>query len=194
MSGTEGTLFSEILSYQFSELPQGGSRPAIFVDRDGVINQQIAGSYVTRWSEFHFSPGIVEALAEISRLPFPIIVVSNQAGVGKGMLALAELSAITHEFVSQLASAGARIDAAYYCPHTPEQACPCRKPKEGLLLRAARDWCVDLTRSVFVGDSVTDMQAANAVGCRSVLVVGTGTPAIPDIPALVRKALQHDAV
>jgi D-glycero-D-manno-heptose 1,7-bisphosphate phosphatase len=185
MSVIEGVTPEGILRYTFSEVPVGGS--AIFVDRDGVINEQITGTYVTNWSEFRFLPGVAEAFAEISRLSFPIIVISNQAGVGKGMIDVAELSAMTRQFVTLLGDAGARIDAVYYCPHTPEQACGCRKPKPGLLHRAASDWSVDLTRSVFIGDSAKDREAANAAGCRSILV--DGGVALSDIPALVREAL-----
>jgi D-glycero-D-manno-heptose 1,7-bisphosphate phosphatase len=174
-----------ILRFTFSEMAGGG--PAIFLDRDGVINQQITGTYVTQWSEFRFMPGIAEVLAEISQLPFPVIVLSNQAGVGKGVISAVELSSMTSRFVRELADAGGRVDAVYYCPHRPEQACPCRKPKPGLLHRAAQDWGLDLARCVFVGDSTTDAQAARTAGCRMLLL--DNAAAIPRIPALLREAL-----
>ncbi|HEY6292109.1 MAG TPA: HAD family hydrolase [Terriglobia bacterium] len=144
-------------------------RPAIFFDRDGVINQRIVGGYVTSWSEFRFLDGMIPVLRDLSRLKLPIIVVSNQAGVGKGLMSRFALGAITERFVSELARRGARMDAVYYCPHAPEQACPCRKPQPGLLLRAARDWRIDLSRSVLVGDSLRDIEAASAVDCRGIL-------------------------
>lgn len=185
MAATEEITSEGILRFSFSDAAGGG--PAIFLDRDGVINRQITGTYVTQWSEFQLVPDIAGVLAEISTLPFPIIVISNQAGVGKGVLSVTELSSITRQFVRQLADAGGRIDAVYYCPHTPEQACSCRKPKPGLLRRAASDWRLDLTRSVFVGDTVKDLEAASAAGCRAILL-REGT-ALADIPALVRRAL-----
>lgn len=180
-------LASEILYYPFAEPPRDGLRPAIFFDRDGVINEQILGDYVTCWDEFRFLPGIAQVLAELARLPVPIIVISNQAGIGKGLMSAADLSAITHRFVAELAQTGARIDAAYYCPHITEQGCPCRKPKDELLRRAARDWRLDLTQSVFIGDSERDAVAARSAGCRPILL--EGAHAIPDIPTLVRAAL-----
>ena len=145
-------------------------RPAIFLDRDGVINERVVGGYVTHWTEFRFLDGIVPVLRTLSRLHLPIIVVSNQSGVSKGLVGSRSLRHITTRFVDWLASHGARIDAAYYCPHTAEQACPCRKPKPGLLLSAAQDCRIDLSRSVLIGDALTDVQAAVAAGCPGILL------------------------
>ena len=153
----------------FSQPPSSGLRPAIFLDRDGVINERITDGYVRRWSEFRFVPGIIDALAMLSETPVPIIVVSNQAGVEKGLIKRSDLMELTERFVDCLRQASARIDAVYYCPHTPEEACSCRKPQAGLLLRAAQDWRIDLCNSVFVGDSVTDAEAAHAVDCGAIL-------------------------
>lgn len=143
------------------------SRPGLFLDRDGVINERIFGSYVANWSEFKFVPGIVSALSQVSTLQLPMIVVSNQAGVGKQLVSKEQLAEITQRFVRALAVAGARIDAVYYCPHRPDENCRCRKPATGLLTRAAADWNIDLRRSVLVGDSPSDLAAAEAVGCKS---------------------------
>jgi D-glycero-D-manno-heptose 1,7-bisphosphate phosphatase len=184
MAVTEDITSEGILRFQFSAAAGGG--PAIFLDRDGVINRQITGTYVTQWSEFQFVPDIAGVLAEISALPVPIIVISNQAGVGKGVLSVTELASITRQFIRQLADAGGRIDAVYYCPHTPEQACSCRKPKPGLLHRAADDWGLDLSRSVFIGDTAKDVEAAKTAGCRAILL--DGKTALSEIPALLRKA------
>jgi D-glycero-D-manno-heptose 1,7-bisphosphate phosphatase len=149
--------------------PERGRSPAIFLDRDGVINERIVGGYVRRWEEFHFIDGAEQALRQIRRLGVPILVISNQAGVGKGLASRHSLEEITTRFVQALARAGARIDAAYYCPHVNQDNCPCRKPRPGLLLQAARDWRLDLSRSVMVGDSLRDLEAAYAAGCRAVL-------------------------
>ena len=154
----------------FSALPVTGSWPAILVDRDGIINERIVGGYVTDWTQFRFVPGIESALATLSELPFPIIVVSNQPGVGKGLLQCSTLSDITARFVAELHRAGARIDAVYYCPHTQEQKCTCRKPAVGLLTQAAADWRLELSRSVLIGDAITDIQAARSAGSRAVLL------------------------
>lgn len=159
-----------ILRLFFSEPPASGNSPAILLDRDGVINERVNGGYVTQWSEFRFIGGMTGPLAELSRLGLPMLVVSNQAGVGKGLVSHEALAEITERFVARLREQGARIDAVYYCPHTAEAHCPCRKPAVGLLKQAAQDWHVDLERAVLVGDSASDMEAAQACRCRALLV------------------------
>jgi len=113
-------------------------------------------------------------LAGLSESGLPIIVVSNQACVGKGLLEPSALVEITNRFVASLRRTGGRIDAVYYCPHTPEENCDCRKPRGGLLSRAARDWALDLRRSVLIGDSISDVQAASAAGCTPILWSSAG--------------------
>lgn len=175
MSAIEPPPLSPMLRLAFSAFPREGSGAAIFLDRDGVINEVIVDGYVTCWSEFRFVPGIIETLAELSVLGLPMIIVSNQAAVEKGILAPRDLADITRRFVARLNEEGARIDAVYYCPHTPEQACECRKPREALLRKAADDWRVDLTRSVLIGDSRSDMDAARATNCKAILLDRAGS-------------------
>jgi len=158
------------MRFLFSDPPSTGLRPGILLDRDGVINERVRDGYVTQWSEFCFVPGIVDILATLSKTSLPIIVVSNQAGVGKGLIKRSDLTELTLRFVDLLKQASARIDAVYYCPHVAEQGCICRKPREGLLRRAAQDWRIDLRNSVLVGDSVTDAEAAHAVDCKAILL------------------------
>jgi D-glycero-D-manno-heptose 1,7-bisphosphate phosphatase len=157
------------MSFHFSDPPTRGRRPAIFLDRDGVINKRVVGGYVTSWSEFRFLDGIIPALRDLSRFKLPVIVVSNQAGVGKGLIGRAALRHITQRFVAQLARAGVRLAGVYYCPHTPDAGCRCRKPRPGLLLQAAREWRIDLSRCILIGDSPSDIEAASAAGSRSIL-------------------------
>jgi len=142
--------------------------PALFLDRDGVINERILDGYVTDWDSFRFVPGIAETIRALSSLGPPIIVVSNQAGVGKRLMSVRVLAEITRRFVEALRRERARIDAVYYCPHTPLEACRCRKPRPGLLEDAAGDWGLDLGSSVLVGDDDSDVVAAKAVGCRAI--------------------------
>jgi D-glycero-D-manno-heptose 1,7-bisphosphate phosphatase len=158
------------IRFQFGEPGFRRRQPAILLDRDGVINERIWGGYVTRWEEFRLIEGIVPVLRALSRLRAPMIVVSNQSGVNKGLVARASLRGITARFVEALARERVRITAAYYCPHTDDQACGCRKPKPGMLLEAARDYRIDLSRSVMVGDSSCDVEAAAAAGCRGILL------------------------
>jgi histidinol-phosphate phosphatase family protein len=172
------------LRFVFGRPSSGGKRPAIFLDRDGVINERIAGGFVTAWDEFRFLPGIPQAVAALARLRLPMIVVSNQAGVSERRIRPSALQDLTGRFVGALARAGARIDAVYYCPHAPDDGCRCRKPRPGLLLEAARDWRLDLGRSVLIGDSARDLEAARAAGCRSVLLKAGAAPATPPESAL----------
>ena len=158
------------LRLQFRAPPVSGRRPAIFLDRDGVVNERIIGGYVTRWDEFQFLDGILPVLRAFTWLHVPVIVISNQSGVNKGLVTPRSLRQITTRFVESLARQRVRMDAAYYCPHTDEQGCSCRKPKPGLLLRAAREYGIDLSRSVMVGDSESDVDAAAAANCQGLLL------------------------
>lgn len=125
------------------------------------------------WSQFIFMPGIRMALKQIAALGLPMIVISNQAAVGKGLLDLEGLEEITAQMHQALVADGTSLSAVYYCTHRPDENCICRKPKPELLRRAAGDFNVDLSRSLFIGDSETDVRAARAAGCAPV-VFGPG--------------------
>jgi D-glycero-D-manno-heptose 1,7-bisphosphate phosphatase len=142
---------------------------AVLLDRDGVINCRRAGDYVLGWSQFIFTPGIREALKSLAALQLPMIVISNQSAVGRGLLDPALLEEITAMMNEALLSDGIALTAVYYCIHKPADGCSCRKPKPELLYRAAADFNIDLARSVFVGDSDTDIQAARSAGCQPVM-------------------------
>jgi D-glycero-D-manno-heptose 1,7-bisphosphate phosphatase len=144
-------------------------RPAIFLDRDGVINRN-RSDHVKSWSEFEFLPGTLEALRRLTQLGWPVVVISNQAVVGHGLVSRQTVEEINAHMVAVVQSVGGRIDQVLYCPHRPEEGCDCRKPRPGLLLRAADRLGLDLSRSFFVGDAESDVRAAQAVGCRPVLV------------------------
>jgi len=178
-----------LLRILFREINGAAKGPAIFIDRDGVINCRRPGDYVLDWSQFVFIPGIREALKQLSSLGLPMIIISNQAAVGKGLLDPAGLEEITARMNEALLVDGTSLAAAYYCTHRIEDHCPCRKPKPALLLSAAADFNIDLTRSIFIGDSDTDVQAARAAGCASVLFGSDVTlrPTSPsDIPVARR--------
>ncbi|HEY6291757.1 MAG TPA: HAD family hydrolase, partial [Terriglobia bacterium] len=154
--------FGNSIGFHFKDVSCRGRRPVIFLDRDGVINERVVGGYVTNWSEFRFLNGVVPVLRELRRFKLPLIVVSNQAGVGKRLMNRTALADITERFVARLARAAVPIAAVYYCPHAPDDGCRCRKPRPGLLLRAAHDWRIDLGRSILIGDSPSDVEAARA--------------------------------
>lgn len=146
---------------------------AVFLDRDGVINQKAPGrEYVTRWEDFHLLPGVIEGIAQLNRAGLRVIVVTNQRCVAKGLLSVAELEKLHRQMCEHLLPAGARIDAIYYCPHELEPACACRKPAPGMLLEAARTHGLDLATSWMIGDSDSDIQAGKNAGCRTARLSG----------------------
>ncbi|MGB9068772.1 MAG: HAD-IIIA family hydrolase [Candidatus Acidiferrales bacterium] len=162
-----------MLRIVFSDEERRSKGPAIFIDRDGVINCRRPGDYVLDWSQFIFMPGIRAALKQIASLELPMIVISNQAAVGKGLLDLEGLREITAQMYQALLADGTSLTAVYYCTHRSDEECICRKPKPELLRRAADYFNIDLSRSAFIGDSETDVRAARAAGCAPV-VFGTG--------------------
>lgn len=170
------------MRFIFSEQRRKPLSRAIFIDRDGVINHRRAGDYVLSWSQFSFTPGIRQALKELALLKLPIIVISNQSAVGRGLLETAALESITCKMYQALLRDGAPITAVYYCTHKPEDDCACRKPRPALLHQAAADFCIDLANSVFIGDSDADARAAELAGCKAVLF-GPGLTACSDSPA-----------
>lgn len=174
----------------FTAPPSVGRRPALFLDRDGVINERVLDGYVTNWQEFRFIEGAVSALRDLARLRLPILVISNQSGVGRGRVSRGALRHITQRFVAYLERCGGRIDGVYYCPHRPDEDCPCRKPKPGLLLQAARDWRIDLGASVMIGDTVTDVQAAQSAGCKSILIDSESPVSAPRVGLLAESRLE----
>jgi len=146
------------------------ARPAIFLDRDGVLNRNDA-DHVKCWSEFSFLPHTLAALRRLARLPASIITITNQAVVNRGLASTSAIEEIHWRMTHQVLAAGGRIDHVYYCPHRPDERCACRKPEPGLLLAAAAEHDIDLSRSVFVGDALTDVIAGKRAGCGTVLVM-----------------------
>lgn len=150
-------------------------RSALFLDRDGVIIEN-RDAYVRSWDDVAFIPAALVALERLAALDVFTVIVTNQACVNKGVITLAQAEAINRRVVDEVAARGGRIGAAYLCPHRSDEACDCRKPSPGMLLRAAREHGLDLARSWMVGDAVTDMQAGRAAGARCAMVrTGRGT-------------------
>ena len=142
---------------------------AIFLDRDGVINRRRL-DHVRSWADFEFLPGSLDGLREITRVGAPVVLVTNQSAVGRGLLSEADLGAIHQRMRNVISAAGGRIDAIYACLHTTGSGCDCRKPAPGLLKRAAVDLKLQIETSVLVGDSASDLEAAEAAGCAAILV------------------------
>lgn len=175
---------------------------AAFLDRDGVINRKAReGEYVTRWEEMQILPGAAEAIALLNQARFGVIVVSNQRCVAKGLITTADLETLHQRMRHVLASAGATIDAIYYCPHETQPPCRCRKPQPGMLLDAARDHDIDLRASWMIGDSKADLEAGRSAGCKTALLAGSdeGTKLEADLVAAslldaVQQILQREEV
>lgn len=142
---------------------------AVFLDRDGTLNRERA-DYVKSWQEYEWLPGALDALAVLATLGVPLLVVTNQSAIGRGILDAGVLHAIHAQAQAEAQAAGGRLDDFLICPHAPADSCACRKPKPGLLLDAAMRYNLDLRRCLLIGDSTTDMQAAAAAGCAWLLV------------------------
>ena len=144
-------------------------QPAVFLDRDGVINYN-RYDYVKLWNEFAFLPGALAALGRLAALGWPVVVVSNQAAIGRGLVGRETVEEINRQMLREVRAAGGRIDEVLYCPHGPDDGCDCRKPQPGLLRSAAGRLELDLSASFLVGDAESDVLAAREAGCRPVLV------------------------
>jgi D-glycero-D-manno-heptose 1,7-bisphosphate phosphatase len=146
-------------------------RPAIILDRDGVLNEKPPrAEYVRTWSDFKWLPGAKECLRRLSVAGFKVILISNQAGINRGAMTEQDLRGIHLRMVAEVEQSGGRVDAIYFCPHDWEEGCECRKPKPGMLFQAQHDFNLDLSRTVFIGDDERDAQAAEAAGCIPALV------------------------
>jgi D-glycero-D-manno-heptose 1,7-bisphosphate phosphatase len=145
--------------------------PTVILDRDGVLNKRPPrGEYVRTWSEFEWLPGAKDALRLFRETGYRVVVVSNQAGVGRGVMTESDLAEIDKRMKAEAEHSGGKIDATYYCRHDWDANCECRKPKPGMLFQAQKDFHLDLTRILFVGDDDRDQQAAETADCRFKMV------------------------
>jgi len=177
------------------------TQPTIFIDRDGVINQN-RKEHVLNWNEFEFIEGSKKALALLKEAGYGVVVVTNQATIERGLLGSAQLDQMHQQMAFEIEKAGGQVMAVYYCPHRPEANCDCRKPKPGLLLKAASQLQITLRDSWFIGDHLTDIEAGLAAGCKPLLVqTGRGLLALkelqglqPGSPALNRLTVRYGRV
>ncbi len=166
-------------------------RAAAFLDRDGVINMD--HGYVSRWEEFEFVPGAVDAMRRLAQAGYVLVVVTNQSGVARGYFDEAAVQRLHEALRTHLAELGVTLAAIEYCPHLPNAAvaryaceCDCRKPAPGMLLRAADALGLDLPASLLFGDKPSDIEAAQAAGVgRAVMLAKDGKPgsAVRTVPA-----------
>jgi D-glycero-D-manno-heptose 1,7-bisphosphate phosphatase len=140
--------------------------PTIILDRDGVLNRRMPkAEYVRCWADWEWLPGALEALSLLGRAGWRILVVTNQAGIARGVMTEASLAEIHQRMQADAAAVGGLIEAIYHCPHGWDDGCDCRKPKPGMLFAAQRRFHLDLSRVLFIGDDERDAQAAAAAGC-----------------------------
>lgn len=174
----------------------------VILDRDGVLNYEAPeGSYVCEPAEFRWLPGALEALALLRRAGLRLSVATNQAGVGRGLMSLAQLAAVHDRMQTEAAAHGGALDAVLYCPHAPEEQCSCRKPAPGLIQAAVARSGIAAGDSIVVGDDRRDLEAAQRAGVAAVLVrTGKGrqteallgeaaVPAYDDLRELARAIL-----
>jgi D-glycero-D-manno-heptose 1,7-bisphosphate phosphatase len=161
----------------------------LFLDRDGVLNRRLPDDYVKHWGEWEWLPGVLKALADLAGLFPRIVIVTNQRGIARGLMNEDALADIHARMLADVAQAGGRIDAIYYCPHDKDAGCDCRKPGIGMY-RKAKDAFpeIDPQRSILVGDSGSDIEMAKGAGMWAVYV-GEGNAladrCVADLPGFV---------
>ena len=161
---------------------------ALFLDRDGVINRQIVGDYVRNLSQLELLPGAVDAIVRLGKRFRYVIVVTNQQGIGKGLMSAADVAEIHDHIICQVQTAGGRIDRIYCCPSLDTANDPNRKPGIGMGLQAKRDFPdIDFTRSLMIGDNESDMIFAEKLGM-SRIFIDTGNP-IPENTTYIYKSI-----
>ena len=170
---------------------------AIFLDRDGVINKDPGfGDYIKSWKEFQFLPGAINAIKRLNEKGYEIFVISNQAGVGKGLYSQGALDEITRNMLKEIESGGGRIRSITYCTHRSDARCDCRKPKTGMIKKATKGLRIDFGNTYFIGDSRLDIAAGKNMGCKTILLL-TGKEDPDDLenweikPDFVRNNLQE---
>ena len=156
----------------------------VILGRDGVLNQYREG-HVTTPEEWVPIPGALEAVSRLQHAGWHVVVATNQAGIGRGMIDMAAINAVHARMNQCLLAEGGRLDAVFFCPHTPEDACACRKPKPGLMLEIGRRYGIELAQVPMVGDTARDLVAAAAAGCEPHLLQ-TGRAALLGDDALMQ--------
>jgi D-glycero-D-manno-heptose 1,7-bisphosphate phosphatase len=180
----------------------------VILDRDGTINED-RPQYVQSPDDWVPLPGSLEAIAQLNHAGWHVVLATNQAGLGRGLFDMAVLNAIHTRMHKRLGAVGARVDAIFFCPHTPEDKCHCRKPEPGLFEQIAQRFNVDMRQVPAVGDSLRDVQAAAAAGCPTHLVLTgkafelkghplpaqypSGTQVHENLAAFVQQLLQNTA-
>lgn len=158
-----------------------------FLDRDGIINKNAPnGGYVLRPEQFHMVDGVIDFLSALSQMNYQLIVITNQQGIGRGLMTeqdLDDVHALMHKLLNE---GGVVIESTYHCPHLASADCDCRKPKPGLFIRAAQEHAINLQQAIFIGDSLSDAEAGRSAGVRTFLI---DSPRLHDKAALEQSIL-----
>ena len=147
-------------------------KKALFLDRDGTINEEVGFLYEVE--KIKILEGVAEVIKKAKEKGYLIIVISNQSGIGRGYFESKDVEKINQRIKNILRRKGAKIDTFYFCPHSPEEGCSCRKPMPGLFLKAAEEWDIDLSFSLCVGDRVRDVEAGVRAGIKRNFLLLTG--------------------
>lgn len=148
-------------------------KPAIFLDRDGVIIEN-RETYVQSWADVEIFEQALYGLKKYVNAPYYFIIITNQSAVGRGIITLKQAREINKKLVRKINNFGGRIEAFYMCPHAPTHGCDCRKPNTGLIQQAVSDFNIDLKNSILIGDAITDLQAGQNAGIGKLVLVRTG--------------------
>ncbi len=153
----------------------------LFLDRDGVVNKKLPNDYVKSWDEFELLPGALEAISILSRCFYRIILVTNQQGIGKGLMTKKDLESIHQKMLDVINLSGGRIDKVYYCPNLVADNSPHRKPNIGMALQAQQDFPkINFKQSIMVGDSFSDIEFGKNAGMKTILISENQTLEIAD--------------
>jgi len=157
-------------------------QPFVFLDRDGTLIEDTR--YPHRPEHYRLFPGAIDALHQLRSKGYPLAIVTNQSGIGRGYFSEEDFHAFHALLLEDLHRGGIELEATLFCPHRPQDGCSCRKPKAGLLARATHEFGADCTRSWFIGDSLSDMQLARNAACQGQVLVTTGriVPPAEDLP------------
>lgn len=145
----------------------------VFLDRDGVINKD-SSDYIKHWEEFHFLPGSLDAIKQLSDNGYTVILITNQSVINRNMVSKKTLRQIHDNLIQSVLEHGGKITDIFYCPHRPDEHCACRKPATGLINQAAEKYRIDPARAIMIGDSAKDILCAKNAGCKTSILVGTG--------------------
>ena len=166
-------------------------RPVVFLDRDGTINEEVG--YLNHLSRFRLLPRAAQGIRLLKGVGFAVVVITNQSGIARGFFPKSLVEEVHALMQEQLAREGATLDGIYYCPHHPDEGCFCRKPRPGLIEKAAQELGLDLSRAYVVGDRFTDLQLAKNINAKGVLVL-TGYGRGEHLYYLPRLGLKPDLV